>query len=113
MALGNIHRCDIQCRHLTPRLIGDSYFSSKFHIFDALVVVVAFLIDVIFRDMAGSIVVALRLWRVFKLIEELSSASQELLEKCNELIEELQEENLRLKRRLNTDAEEEAGDEDL
>jgi voltage-gated hydrogen channel 1 len=90
-----------------------SYFSSKFHVFDAFVIVVAFVIDVGFRGAAGSIVVVLRLWRVFKLLEELGTASEEVLEESNETIEHLREENARLKRRLNIDVEEDGGELDL
>ena len=54
----------------------DSYFKSKFHCFDAFVIVAGFVVDVCLKGILeeiGSIVVVLRLWRVFKvcnLIEE-------------------------------------------
>ncbi|KAI7978428.1 hypothetical protein EIK77_001952 [Talaromyces pinophilus] len=50
---------------------GLSYFRSKFHTFDALVIVLAFILDVALRGVVeelGSLVVVLRLWRVFKII---------------------------------------------
>jgi len=82
------------------------YFSSKFHIFDSVVIVLAFILDVGLRGIVeeiGSIVVVLRLWRVFKIIEELSAASADALEKYEDQIEELRRENLVLKQRLHVD----------
>lgn len=52
-----------------------SYFKSKFHCFDATVILAGFVIDVCLKGVleeAGSIVVILRLWRVFKIVEEFS-----------------------------------------
>lgn len=48
----------------------------------------------------GSIVVALRFWRVFKILEELGDAAEERMEKVDERIEHLKRENEELKRRL-------------
>lgn len=48
---------------------GDRYFKSKFHCFDAIVIVAGFIVDVCLKgtlEEIGSIVVVLRLWRVFK-----------------------------------------------
>ncbi|OJJ51108.1 hypothetical protein ASPZODRAFT_55138 [Penicilliopsis zonata CBS 506.65] len=92
---------------------GKSYFASKFHIFDSLVILVAFIIDVSLHGVAeelGSIVVVLRLWRVFKIIEELSSASEEAMEEYEVEIERLRAENETLKRRLNIAGYSEAAD---
>lgn len=41
----------------------------------------------------GSLVVVLRLWRVFKIIEELSAGAQDSIEPLHEQIDGLQEEN--------------------
>ncbi|PWY81615.1 hypothetical protein BO94DRAFT_520338 [Aspergillus sclerotioniger CBS 115572] len=82
---------------------GTSYFSSKFHVFDSLVIVVAFGIDVAMRGLVeelGSLVVVLRLWRVFKIIEELESASADSMEEYEREIERLREENDYLRERL-------------
>ena len=46
----------------------------------------------------GSAVVILRLWRVFKIIEELSTGAQEQMDTLNERIEQLEKENQRLQR---------------
>lgn len=81
-----------------------SYFSSKFHIFDSVIILAAFVIDVTLHgtdEELGSLVVILRLWRVFKIIEELSSAGQDSLEKYEEEIEQLRAENRDLRHRLN------------
>lgn len=79
--------------------------------FDSLVIVVAFVLDVALRGIVeeiGSLVVVLRLWRVFKIIEELSAASADALEKYEDQVEELRRENHMLKRRLRVDADIEA-----
>ncbi|KAL7655910.1 hypothetical protein ACMYSQ_005044 [Aspergillus niger] len=81
---------------------GMSYFSSKFHIFDSAVIIVAFAIDVAMRGLVeelGSLVVVLRLWRVFKIIEELKSANADSLEEYEREIDRLKEENYLLRRR--------------
>ena len=72
-----------------------SYFNSKFHAFDATVIVAAFIVDVLLRgplEEAGSLVVVLRLWRVFKIIEEFSSGAEDELAELQERITELEHE---------------------
>ncbi|KAL2430834.1 hypothetical protein ABEF95_013795 [Exophiala dermatitidis] len=75
---------------------GFDYFRSKFHIFDALVIIVAFVIDVLLRggplEEAGSLVVVLRLWRVFKIIEEFSSGAADEVDELQERVEALERE---------------------
>ncbi|KAJ4503847.1 hypothetical protein HRR78_007992 [Exophiala dermatitidis] len=70
--------------------------SLQFHIFDALVIIVAFVIDVLLRggplEEAGSLVVVLRLWRVFKIIEEFSSGAADEVDELQERIEALERE---------------------
>ena len=80
------------------------YFSSKFHIFDSLVILVAFIIEVFLQGLVeevGSLVIILRLWRVFQIIEELQSANEDTLEEYESSIEQLRQENNLLRRRLN------------
>ncbi|KAI9664513.1 MAG: hypothetical protein M1821_005959 [Bathelium mastoideum] len=82
---------------------GFSYFRSKFHCFDAVVILVAFVIDVLLHGVVeeiASLVVILRLWRVFKIVEELSGAAEEQMDALRERIAELEEENGDLKIRL-------------
>ena len=72
------------------------FFRSKFHCFDALVIVAGFVIDVLLRGVleeVAELVIVLRLWRVFKIIEELSVGAEEQMEGLNEKIEALEEEN--------------------
>jgi hypothetical protein len=81
---------------------GLNYFRSKFHIFDALVIVLAFILDVALRGVVeelGSLVVVLRLWRVFKIIEEMGEVSAEMMEKYEEELDNLKRENSKLKRK--------------
>jgi hypothetical protein len=81
-----------------------SYFSSKFHISDSLVIVVAFGVDVGLHGLVeelGPLVVVLRLRRLFKIIEELESTNQDTLEEYEHEIERLRQENTHLRQRLN------------
>ncbi len=73
-----------------------SYFKSLFHCFDAAVIIAGFIVDVLLRgslEEAGSLVVVLRLWRVFKIIEEFSTGANDEMEGLYEHIDSLREEN--------------------
>lgn len=50
---------------------------------------------------AGSIVVVLRLWRVFKIVEEFSAGASEQMDTLVEEMERMHKENEELKRQLN------------
>jgi len=79
---------------------GAAYFKSKFHCFDALIIVAGFVVDVLLRGVieeVASLVVILRLWRVVKIIEELSVGAQEQMEDLIEKVTDLQRENEELK----------------
>lgn len=82
---------------------GWRYFNSWFHCLDATVIVASFAIDVLLKGVleeAAQLVVILRLWRFFKIIEEFSVGAQEQTEGLQEEIERLEEENRGLKERL-------------
>lgn len=79
------------------------YFNSKFHCFDAFVILAGFIVDVCLKGVleeAGSIVVALRLWRVFKIIEEFSVGAEEQMNSLSERIERLETDNEKLRHEL-------------
>jgi cell division protein FtsB len=68
------------------------------------VILVAFIIQVSLRgteEEVGSLVIVLRLWRVFQIIEELKSASEDTMEQYEEEMERLRQENASLRQRLN------------
>ncbi|KAI4742317.1 hypothetical protein E4T50_07270 [Aureobasidium sp. EXF-12298] len=74
---------------------GFHFFHSKFHCFDATVIIASFIIDVLLRGIleeVASLVIILRLWRVFKIMEELSVGAQEQTEALRERIELLEQE---------------------
>lgn len=80
-------------------LTAPSYFHSKFHIFDATIIVAGFIVDVLLHgtiEEAGSLIVVGRLWRVFKIIEEFSSGADDQIEELQERIESLEKENREL-----------------
>lgn len=51
---------------------------------------------------AGSIIVVLRLWRVFKIIEEFSAGAEDQISELTERIEQLEKEKEQLGIRLST-----------
>ncbi|KAI9750535.1 MAG: hypothetical protein M4579_006425 [Chaenotheca gracillima] len=85
-----------------PGTNSDRYFSSPFPVFDAFVIIASFTVDVLLHGVleeVASLVVVLRLWRVFKIIEELSAGANERMEGLVERVEKLETENAALKRR--------------
>jgi len=82
---------------------GFRYFTSKFHCLDALVILSSFTVDVLLRGIieeVASLIIILRLWRVFKIIEELSMGASEQMEGLQEKIEGLESENRELRRKV-------------
>ena len=66
-------------------------------------IIAGFVVDVCLKGVleeVGSIVVVLRLWRVFKIIEEFSAGAEEEMDAMAEKIERLQRENEELKREM-------------
>jgi voltage-gated hydrogen channel 1 len=73
---------------------------------DAVVIIAGFVVDVALRgpvEEAASLIVVLRLWRVFKIVEELSLGAQEQVEDLEHHIRELEMEISELKRRTPND----------
>ena len=67
-------------------------------------ILVAFIVDVFSHgrlEELGSIVIVLRLWRVFQIIEELRSVIEDTLEKNENEIHGLRQEIISLRQRLN------------
>ena len=70
---------------------------------DATVIVVGFVIDMFlkgFPEEAGSLIVILRFWRVFKIIEELSAGASERLDSLREQVDSLRMENVELRTKV-------------
>ncbi|CAK4033090.1 voltage-gated hydrogen channel 1-like [Lecanosticta acicola] len=76
---------------------GWQFFRSPFHCLDAFIILLGFVLDILLRgttlEEIGSIVVVLRLWRVLKIIDELSAGAAEQMEPLNQRIEALEKEN--------------------
>ncbi|KAK5116671.1 hypothetical protein LTR62_007345 [Meristemomyces frigidus] len=82
---------------------GFGYFTTWFHCLDAIVILAGFIVDVVLKGVleeVGSLVVTLRLWRVFKIIEELSAGAEEQMEPMQERLEGLEKENEGLRRQV-------------
>lgn len=89
-----------QCPHAQRQY---RYFKSWFHCLDATVIIAGFFIDVLLKGVleeVGTLVVVLRLWRVFKIIEELSAGAEEQMEPLEEHLQELQKENEDLRKEV-------------
>ena len=68
------------------------YFKSKFHLFDAVVIIAGFVVDVALTGVdqdIGSAVLALRLFRIVKIVEEMGNSVQEDSDRSHEVIERL------------------------
>lgn len=87
--------------HSSQTLLPNRYFTtSRFHTFDGLVIVIGFFTDVLLHgtlEVIASLVVVLRLWRFFKIIEEFGVGAQEQMDGLEMRITELEEENGRLR----------------
>ncbi|KAJ3455360.1 hypothetical protein MRS44_013960 [Fusarium solani] len=82
---------------------GWNYFKSWFHCFDAFIVVAGFITDVVLHGIieeVASLIVVMRLWRVIKIIEELSVGAQERTEEMESRIDELRNENNLLRKEV-------------
>jgi hypothetical protein len=82
-----------------------SFFGEWFHWLDATVIVASFAVDVVMLVLHGDgieeiaeLIIVLRLWRFIKIIEELSGGVSEGMEQVRKRVEELERENLELKR---------------
>ncbi|KAH7350849.1 hypothetical protein BKA65DRAFT_396214, partial [Rhexocercosporidium sp. MPI-PUGE-AT-0058] len=81
---------------------GWSYFHTPFHTFDALIILLSFTLDVLLHGIleeVASLVVILRLWRFFKIVEEFSVGAQEQMDGLEMRIRVLEGENRRLRAR--------------
>jgi len=100
--------------HPSHILLPNRYFiTSRFHTFDGLVIVIGFFTDVLLHgtlEEVASLVVVLRLWRFFKIIEKFSVGAQEQMDRLEMRISELEEENGRLRRLLGNGKRDEEGD---
>jgi hypothetical protein len=79
------------------------YFNSKFHVFDGIVILAGFITDVLLHGVLeeiASLVIILRLWRFFKIIEEFSVGAEEQMVGLELRIEQLESENTDLKMEL-------------
>lgn len=79
------------------------YFREWFHCFDGFVITVSFVADVLTRGIVeeiASIVIILRLWRLVKIIEELSVGAAERMEEVEGRVVELEQENAQLRRQV-------------
>ncbi|OAA71428.1 hypothetical protein ISF_01979 [Cordyceps fumosorosea ARSEF 2679] len=79
---------------------GWGYLSSKFHQFDAAIIILSFLIDIGLRGPAesiGSLLVVLRLWRLAKISEEVVLGAAERMEMLEHHIDDLEAENKHLR----------------
>ncbi len=83
--------------------LTDSFFSTWFHCFDAFVILVSFVVDVLAHGVLeeiASLVIVLRLWRMVKIVEEMSVGAQEQMEDLEAQVEKLEQERDELLQRL-------------
>lgn len=91
------------------------YFASYFHTFDATVIFAGFIVDVLLHGVleeVASLVIVLRLWRFFKIVEEFSVGAQEQMDGLELRIEALELENQELKTKLTASKSQDGYDEE-
>ncbi|KAK3682141.1 hypothetical protein B0T22DRAFT_470417 [Podospora appendiculata] len=79
------------------------FFQEWFHCFDAFVIIASFIIDIVARGVLeeiGSLVIMLRLWRLVKIVEELSVGAAERMEEIEGKVVDLERENTDLKTQI-------------
>lgn len=82
---------------------GHRFFHDWFHCFDAVIIVTSFVVDALTHGIVeeiASLVIILRLWRLVKIIEELSVAASERMEEIEAKVVELEQENSDLKTQI-------------
>lgn len=84
--------------------MGRRYLSSKVACFDAFVIVVGFVVDVVEHgdvlEEVASLVVILRLWRFVKIADEFSVEASEQWDEMRHRLETLEKENSDLREEL-------------
>jgi voltage-gated hydrogen channel 1 len=76
------------------------YLRSKFHIFDAIVIVTSFVVEVTLQGVTeeiASLIVILRLLRVVKIVDELSVGAEEQMRDLEDRLSDMEKENHELK----------------
>ena len=71
------------------------YFKSKFHLFDAVIIIIGFFLDACLQGDEGEIgsaVIVLRLFRVVKIVNEVNAGAQEHMEATEAFIGRLEAE---------------------
>ncbi|KAK4211098.1 ion transporter [Rhypophila decipiens] len=84
-------------------VFGTSFFKDWFHCFDAFIIITSFVVDILTRgivEQIASLVIILRLWRLVKIVEELSVGASEQMEEIEAKVVELEAENTDLKMEL-------------
>ncbi|KAF2793571.1 hypothetical protein K505DRAFT_38104 [Melanomma pulvis-pyrius CBS 109.77] len=79
---------------------GCTFFQSKFHCFDATIIISSFIFEVALQGVTEevfSLIVILRLMRVVKIIDEFSVGASEQMKELEDRIVELENENDRLR----------------
>lgn len=77
-----------------------SYFASKFHVFDATIIIASFVVEVALQGITeevASLIVILRLFRVIKIVDELGVAADEQMKDLEARLAEYEKENQELK----------------
>ncbi|KAK3331939.1 hypothetical protein B0T19DRAFT_89436 [Cercophora scortea] len=90
---------------VTVWAFGLGFFQEWFHCFDAFVIIASFIIDIVARGVLeeiGSLVIMLRLWRLVKIVEELSVGAAERMEEIEGKVVDLERENTDLKTQIET-----------
>jgi len=76
-----------------------------FHILDAVVILIAFVVSIVYKgpiQQAFSLVIVLRLWRIYSIIEEHGDCDPDQMEDLQHRVEDLESERVRMKKEIST-----------
>ncbi|KAF2740639.1 hypothetical protein EJ04DRAFT_571965 [Polyplosphaeria fusca] len=82
---------------------GLHYLRSKFHVFDAVVIIASFVVEVTLQGVdqeIASLVVILRLIRVVKIVDELSVGAEEQMKELADRLADAEKENVSLREQV-------------
>lgn len=76
---------------MLPYIHTCSYFTSKFHVFDASVIIISFIFEITLQGVeeeVASLIIILRLLRVIKIVDEISVGAEEQMKELEDRLNE-------------------------
>jgi hypothetical protein len=90
-------------RTVLPYIHTCRYFTSKFHVFDASIIVISFVFEVTLQGVeeeVASLIIILRLLRVIKIVDEISVGAEEQMKELEDRLNESERDVRSLKKEV-------------